>query len=97
MPTYVTLLQFTQKGLENIKDGPGRLDAARKLFRQLGGELKGFYLLLGHYDALAIFDAPDAETVAKGALASAAKGTVRTETMRAFSEEDYRRIVAGLP
>lgn len=97
MPTYISLLQFTQKGIENIKEGPARLDAARKLFRELGGELRTFYLTLGRYDAVAIFEAPDAEAVARGALASGSKGNVRTETFRAFTEDEYRRLVSKLP
>lgn len=97
MPTFITLLQFTQKGIENIKDGPDRLESARKTFHELGGQLVGFYLTMGQYDAVAIIQAPDAMTVAKGALATASKGTVKTETLLAFSEGEYRQIVAGLP
>jgi uncharacterized protein with GYD domain len=96
MPTYISLLKFTTKGIENIKDGPTRLDAARKLFRELGGDVKAFYLTLGQYDAVAIVEAPDARSVVKGALAAGAKGTARTETLAAFPEEDYRRIVEEL-
>jgi uncharacterized protein with GYD domain len=97
MATYITLLQFTQKGVENIKEGPKRLEAAKKLFRQLGGEMKAFYLTMGRYDAVAIFEAPDATSVATGALAAASKGTVKTETMLAFSEQEYGRIVDAIP
>jgi uncharacterized protein with GYD domain len=97
MPTYISLLNFTTKGVEKIKDGPARLDAARKLFRELGGDVKAFYLTLGQYDAVAIVEAPDARSVAKGALATGSKGTVRSETLTAFAEEEYRRIVEELP
>ena len=97
MPTYVTLLRFTQKGAETIKEGPSRLDAARARFRAAGAELKAFYLTLGRYDAVAISEAPNDETIAKLALATGALGTVRTETLRAFPEEEYRKIVGALP
>lgn len=97
MPTYISLLHFTQKGVENIKDGPKRVDAAKQAFRAAGAELKAFYLVTGQYDALVISEAPNDETVAKLALATAALGNVRTETLRAFTEDEYRKIIASLP
>ena len=52
---------------------------------------------MGRYDLVVIFDAPDSETVAKLILTTASKGAVSTETLHAFSEEDYRRIISELP
>ena len=95
MPTYVTFISFTQKGVESIKDGSKRLDAARQAFRAAGAELKSFYLVMGQYDAIAISEAPSDEVVAKLALATAAAGNVRTTTSRAFTEDEYRRIIAS--
>ena len=97
MPTYVTLLRYTQKGIEQIKDGPARLELAKEAARSAGGEVKAFYLVLGQYDAVVISEARDDETVARLALAAGARGFVHTETLRAFTEEEYREIVAGLP
>ena len=97
MATYVSLVSFTAKGLESIKEGGARLDAAKQGLKALGGELKGWYLTLGHYDVVFIFEAPDDETAARGILTLAAQGNVRTETMRAFTEEEYRKILTALP
>lgn len=97
MPTYVTLLRYTQKGIESIKDGPARLDAAKKAFAALGGSLKGFYLTTGQYDAVAIGEFPDDRTMARAALAGGAQGFLRSETLRAFTEDEYRQIIASLP
>ena len=97
MPTYLTLLRFTQKGIEAIKEGPARLDAAKEAYRTAGGKLKEFYLVTGKYDAVVIAEAPDDETAVKLSLAIGSRGNVRIETSRAFTEEEYRRIVAGLP
>jgi uncharacterized protein with GYD domain len=96
MPTYISLLRFTQKGVESIKEGPKRLDAAKERFRKAGGELKAFYLVTGQYDAIAISEAPDDATVAKLALGNASMGFIRTETLRAFTEDEYRNIVGLL-
>jgi uncharacterized protein with GYD domain len=96
MPTYISLLNFTQKGAETIKDGPKRLDIAKQRFKEAGAEIKAWYLVMGQYDAVAIFDAPNDEVVAKLALTTAMMGSVRTQTMRAFNEVDYRKIVGSL-
>lgn len=96
MPTYISLIHFTQKGVETIREGPKRLDLAKQAFRDAGAELKAFYLVTGQYDAVAISEAPSDDTVAKLALRTAAMGNVRTETLRAFNEDEYRRIVASI-
>jgi uncharacterized protein with GYD domain len=97
MPTYITLLHFTQKGIETIKEGPARLDRAKQAFKAAGAELKAFYLVTGRYDAVAIVEAPNDEAVARLALGNASMGNVRSETLRAFTEDEYRRIIASLP
>jgi uncharacterized protein with GYD domain len=97
MPTYITLLSFTQKGVENIKESPARLDRAKAAIKAAGGEMKAWYLTLGQYDAVTISEAPNDEMYATTLLAIAAGGAVRTQTLRAFTEEEYRKIVASVP
>ncbi len=97
MPTYISLLRYTQKGIEKIKESPARLDAAKKTFREAGGELKAFYLTTGQADAVAIFEMPSDDAAAKLTLTLGAHGNIRTETMRAFTEPEYRKIIAALP
>ena len=97
MAPYIMLVRYTQKGIENIKQSPARLDGARKAFKAMGAELKDFYLIQGRYDIVIVIEAPDAETVAKCALGVASQGNVTTETLRAFTEDEYRKIIAALP
>lgn len=97
MPTYITLFHWTQLGIENVKVSPTRLDAARQLFQQMGGEVKAFYTVMGQYDAVLISEAPDDETMAKIMLTATSHGAVRSETMRAFTEEEYGKIIAAIP
>ncbi len=97
MPTYISLLHFTQKGIETIKDAPGRLDEAKRAYRDAGAEIKAFYLVMGQYDMVVVSEAPNDEVIAELALALGARGTSRSETLRAFREDEYRRIVAALP
>lgn len=97
MSTYISLISWTQKGIENVKKSPDRLDAAKKAFQAAGAELKEFYLVTGQYDMVIVSEAPDDDTVAKIALSIGSAGDVRTITLRAFTENEYRKIIAGLP
>jgi uncharacterized protein with GYD domain len=97
MNTYIFLLNWRQPGIKGIKQAPGRLDEAKKTFKAFGGELKEFYMTMGRFDMVVVAEAPDDATCAKIALTIASVGDVRTETMRAFEEDDYRKIIAALP
>jgi uncharacterized protein with GYD domain len=97
MPTYISLLRYTQQGLASAKNGPARLDAAKEAYKKAGGEVKGFYLTMGQYDIVLIAEAPNDEAVAKLALGLGSAGNVRSETFRAFTEAEYRKVVASLP
>ena len=96
MPTYITLLKWTQKGIQNIKGSPNRLDEGRKAFANLGVDLKDVYLTMGSHDLICVLEAPDSETVAKAVLGLAAAGSVTSETVAAFTEDEYRKIIASL-
>jgi uncharacterized protein with GYD domain len=97
MPTYASLLRYTEQGIRNIKESPTRLDAARKAFQAQGAELKQFFLAMGRYDILIIAEAPNDEAVGKVTLGLGALGNVRTETFRVFTEPEFRKLVASLP
>jgi uncharacterized protein with GYD domain len=97
MPTYISLVRWTQQGVSNAKNSPARLDAAKEAYRSAGGELKGFYLTMGQYDMVVIADLPNDEAVAKVALTLGATGNIRTETSRAFTETEYRKLMGTLP
>ena len=96
MALYISLMNFTQQGIAGIKESPGRIDAAKALLAANGGEMKAFYLTMGSYDAVAVIDVPSDEVAAKVALTVGGGGNVRTQTLRAFDEAQYRDIVAGL-
>ena len=97
MATYISLVNYTDQGIRNVKDSPKRVDAAKKLLKTLGGELKDLYLAMGTYDLIIVLEAPNDEVMAKFALALASAGNVRTTTLKAFPEAEYRRIIAALP
>ena len=97
MPTYIAMLNWTAQGLQNVKQSPARLDAARKSFEGGGVKMKEFYMVTGKHDAIALMDAPDDIALAKALLSVAAGGSITTETCRAFTETEYRQIINGLP
>ena len=96
MATYVILVNFTQKGIENVKESPKRLEDVKRAFDSMGAKLKAFYLIVGRYDVVMVAESPSDEITAKLALSIASKGNVRTETLRAFNEEEYRSIINDL-
>jgi uncharacterized protein with GYD domain len=96
MAKYISLIKYTGKGIENIKESPKRLDAFKQLCESMGGKVEGFYLTMGRYDLVLIVDAPNPETAAKILLTLASHGAVSTETLQAFSEKEYRKIISEL-
>ncbi len=97
MATYIILVNYTDQGIRDVKDAPNRLDAAKALAQDLGGEFKHTYLTLGVYDHVAVLELPNDEAAAKFALAVGSRGNVRTTTLKAFPEEEFREIIAALP
>ncbi|HXW93715.1 MAG TPA: GYD domain-containing protein [Terriglobales bacterium] len=96
MSHFVSLIRYTQQGIAKIKESPARLDAAKKAAEKAGGKIHGWYLTMGQYDAVIISEFPNDEACAKFSLSVGALGNVTTETLKAFSEAEYRKIVGGL-
>jgi uncharacterized protein with GYD domain len=96
MATYLVFINWTDQGIRSVKDSPKRLDGARKTIKEMGGELKTFYMTQGKYDAVLIIEMPNDEKLASFVLKIGTAGNVRTTTLRAYSEDDYRKIIGGL-
>jgi uncharacterized protein with GYD domain len=91
------LFNYTEQGIRAIRDAGSRLDGLKRRLAEMEGDLQAFYLTLGPYDTVAVVSLPDDETMAKLALTLGSTGNVRTVTMRAFPEPEYREILRGLP
>ena len=96
MNTYMILFNYTEQGIRTVRDGASRLDGLKRRLQELGGTVQSFYLTMGPYDTVAVVTVPDDATMARLALWLGAAGNVRTLTMRAFGEEEYRQIVTAL-
>ena len=97
MPTYVVLVNWTDQGIRAVKESPQRLDATRKGIEAAGGKMLGFYLTMGRYDEILIVEGPSDAVAATLALSAGSEGNVRTETLKAFPEAEYRNIIAKIP
>ncbi len=97
MSAYIILLNWTDQGIRNVKESPNRLDAARQLASTLGVELRDFYLTMGDYDMVAVVEADDDSAAARFALAIGSGGNVRSTSLKAFAETEYRDLIKSLP
>jgi uncharacterized protein with GYD domain len=96
MPTYITLADWTGEGIAKAKESPRRLQQAREVFSAHGGEMTDFYMTMGSHDMVVISTFPDDESYAKAMLKIAGGGSVRSETLKAFTENEYRDICDAL-
>ncbi|HTL78450.1 MAG TPA: GYD domain-containing protein [Candidatus Babeliales bacterium] len=96
-PTYISLVKFTEKGIQNAKQTTQRLAAWSAKVQSMGVTIKQMYWTLGEYDQVCIFEAPDDETAASVLLAADMLGNIRSQTMRAFTAAEMDKILAKIP
>ena len=94
---FICTINWTEQGIHAIKDSPKRSKAARELAKKMGVELKELYLTSGDSDLLVILEAANGDNVAKFAMAIGAQGSVRTRTVRAWTEAEYQKLISELP
>ena len=95
MSTFVTLVNFTDQGIRNVKDSPDRFEAFKALAEKMGLHIVGVYYTVGQYDLVVIMEGSE-ESATAALLKVGSLGNVRTETMRAYSVEDMRSFVRDL-
>src|SRR4051795_5148324 len=96
-PTYISLVQFTDKGIQEVKQTTQRLAAWAAKVQSMGVTMKQMYWTLGQYDQVCIFEAVDDETAASVLLAADMLGNIRTKNMRAFTASEMEKILARVP
>jgi uncharacterized protein with GYD domain len=94
MATFITLGNFTDQGIRNIKDTTKRAEAFRAMAQKAGVTVKELYYTMGQYDIVAIVEAPDEQTATALLLSVGALGNIRSQTLRAFSREEMGKIIA---
>jgi uncharacterized protein with GYD domain len=97
MATYLVLFNLTEQGVKDIKSAPERIRRNAEATAARGAKVVSWYLTMGQYDAAAVIEAPNDETLASGLLALGTQGNVRSTTLRAFSLEEFEKIVGTMP
>jgi uncharacterized protein with GYD domain len=96
MARYVSLIQFTDQGIRNIKDTIKRGEAAMAEAEKMGMKVIEEFWTMGAYDIVALFEAPDDETVSAFLLKNGALGNAKSQTLRAFDKQEMEKILAKL-
>jgi uncharacterized protein with GYD domain len=93
MPKYVALVNWTEQGVKNVKETVNRSHQVREMFQGMGVTLEQLYWTAGHYDIVVVLDGPDDQTVSAALLTASKAGNFRTETLRAFDEQEMQQIL----
>jgi uncharacterized protein with GYD domain len=94
---FIVSINWTDQGIRNVKESPKRSEAARKLAKKVGVDIKEMYLTSGDADIVAIVETPNGDNVAKFAMAVGAQGNVRTRTVRAWTQAEMQKMISELP
>ena len=97
MATFISLVNFTQQGIQNYKASPERAAKFKSMAQKAGVTVKEIYWTIGPHDAVLIMDAADDETMAAVMLGLGALGSVRTLTLRAFNSSEMEEIISKVP
>jgi len=97
MAKFIMLGKWTDQGVRNAKDTVKRSRAVREQFAKLGVNAREFFWTMGEYDVVLTFEAPDDETMMRATLSVAVEGYLRTQTLRALSDQEMERVIASLP
>lgn len=92
MATFITLVSFTDQGIKNIKDSPDRFNAFQKMAADLGVTVKSAYWTVGQYDMVITVEGAD-ENATAVLLKVGSLGNVRTQSLRALSGEEMKKII----
>ena len=94
MPSYIVLMNWTDQGVKSFKESVDRADAAEIALNPAGIRFTDIRWTVGAHDLIATLEAPDEETLAAALLTLAAQGNLRTTTLRAFTADEMRRVIA---
>ena len=96
MPSYVMLMRWTDQGVRTIGDLPKRIDSAKRLLADMGGQFHSLHMTMGEYDLIGIYDAPDDAVAVRFTLMIEKLGHTRTTSLKAFPEQALREIVKSI-
>lgn len=95
MATYITLLKFTDQGIRNVKESPKRFGVAIKMAKSMGVTIKQGYWTMGQYDLVVIAEGTE-DAIATWMFKVGSLGNVTSNTLRAFTADKMKKLVAKL-
>ena len=96
MATFITLMNFTDQGIRNVKESPDRYDPFLEMAEKLEVTIKNVYWTVGHYDVVMVVEGSE-EAATSLLLNLGSLGNVRTQTLRGYTVEEIKRIVSNMP
>jgi uncharacterized protein with GYD domain len=96
MATFISLLNFTDQGISTVKESPNRYAAFKATAEKMGVSVKGVYYTVGNYDLVLVAEGTD-EAITAALLKLGSLGNVRSQTLRAFSLDEIKKIVSSMP
>ena len=96
MPTYITLMNWTDQGVRTVGDTVHRREQADALAEKHRAKIEQVYWTVGPYDIVTILEAPDDESVTAVMLELGTSGNLRTTTLRAYDRDDMSGILQRL-
>ena len=96
MARFVVLASFTDQGIRTVKDTTKRANAFRELAASMGGKIGEIYWTLGHYDVVLTIEAPNDEIATAILMKAGSLGNLKSQTLRAFNEQEMNSILAKI-
>src|SRR5882724_11851659 len=97
MPTYISLVQFTDKGIQAAKETTARVAEWATKVEPVGVSVKGMYWTLGQYDQVCVFETPDDETAGSVLLAADLLESIRSYILSDSATSEMEKILAKVP
>ena len=96
MATFISLLNFTEQGIRNVKESPNRAEAFAALAAKAGLTVKSIHWTSGSYDLVVVTEGSD-EAAMASLLSVGSLGNVRSQTLRAYSAAEMKKIISLMP
>ena len=97
MPVYVTLLNWTDQGIRNVREAVQRVDSGAQVAEQkYGVRLREVYWTVGPYDYVVLWEAPDEQSMSAFMLELGSLGNIRSTTLRAYDRDEMGSILERL-
>jgi uncharacterized protein with GYD domain len=93
MPTYVSLVNWTEQGIKNFPDTIRRAEEFSRFVQGYGGKVHEVLWTVGEYDVVHISEFANDEKAFAAFLRLESAGNVRSRTMRAFNSKEMDAII----